>query len=212
MCNFEHIGEFLDLMLGYSLFPRITLPTRTTQHSCRIIDNAFCKLSTDLKNVKVGIILSDISDHYPYFVSIRGEKRPSLERKVKFVRKEMHSQAAYEGFLNDLRTSNATLALNQDPYADPNKNYDILHNHIVATKNKHTPTTYVKFNKYRHKGNKLITQGVMRSIKYKDKLYHNLKCKSDSSPNYNEVKRKLNLYSKLLKRTMREVKTQYYTK
>ena len=152
-------------MLGYSLFPRITLPTRTTQHSCTLIDNAFCKLSTDLKNIKAGIILSDISDHYPYFVSIKGKNRPSVERKVKFVRNEIHSQAAYEGFLNDLRSSNATLALNQDPYADPNKNYDILHNHIVATKNKHIPTTYIKFNKYRHKGNKWITKGVMRSIK-----------------------------------------------
>ena len=30
-------------------------------------------------------------------------------------------------------SSNVTLALNQYPYADPNKNYDILHNHIVAT-------------------------------------------------------------------------------
>ena len=112
--------------------------------------------------------------------------------------------------MNDLRSSNATLALNQDPYADPNKNYDILHNHIVATKNKHIPTTYVKFNK--HKGNKWITKDVMRSIKYKDKLYCDLKGTSNSSPNYNELKRKLNLYSKLLKTTIQEAKTQYYTK
>ena len=64
MCNFEHFGEFLDLMLGYSLFPRITLSTRTTKHSCTLIDNALCKLSTDLKNVKAGIMLLKISDHY----------------------------------------------------------------------------------------------------------------------------------------------------
>ena len=185
---------------------------RTIQHSCTLIDNAICKLSTDLKNIKAGIILSDISDHYPYFVSIRGENRPSVERKVKFVRKEIHSQAAYEGSLNDLRSSNATLALNQDPYADPNKNYEILHNHIVATKNKHIPTTYVKFNKHGHKGNKWITKGFMRSIKYKDKLYRDLQRTTDSSPNYDELKRKLNLYSKLLKTTIREAKTQYYTK
>ena len=121
MCNFEHFGEFIDLMLGCSLFPRTTLPTRTTKHSCTLIDNALCKLSTDLKNVKAGIILSDISDHYPYYASIRGENTHNVERKVKFVRKEIHSQAAYEGFLNDLRSSNAALALNQDPYAYPNK-------------------------------------------------------------------------------------------
>ena len=71
MCNFEHFEEFLDLMLGYSLFPRITLSTRSTKHSCTLIDNALCKLSTDLKNVKAGIMLSEISDHY-----IRGEIGP----------------------------------------------------------------------------------------------------------------------------------------
>ena len=76
MCNFEQFGEFLDFMLGYSLFPRITLPTGTNKHSCMLIDNAICKLSTDLKNVKAGIMLSDISERYPYFVSIRGEIGP----------------------------------------------------------------------------------------------------------------------------------------
>ena len=28
LCNEEHYGEFLDLMLGHSLYPQITLPTR----------------------------------------------------------------------------------------------------------------------------------------------------------------------------------------
>ena len=49
-----------------------------------------------------------------------------------------------------------------------------MHNHIVATKNKHIPTTFVKLNKHRHKRNKWITQGVMRSIKYKEKLNRDL--------------------------------------
>ena len=33
MCNKEHYGDFLDLMLGHSLFPKITLPTRTGENS-----------------------------------------------------------------------------------------------------------------------------------------------------------------------------------
>ena len=46
----------------------------------------------------------------------------------------------------------------------------------------------------------------------KDKLYRDLKRTSDSSPHYNELKRKHKLYSKFLKTTIREAKTQYYTK
>ena len=87
-----------------------------------LIDNAFCKLSADLTDLKAGIILSDISDHYPYFVSVRGKNRSNVEKKIKLVKKETHTRAAYDGFLNDLISSNVTLSLNQDPHADPNEN------------------------------------------------------------------------------------------
>ena len=45
MCNKEHYGDFLDLMLGHSLFLKITLPTRTVESSCSLIDNIFTTLS-----------------------------------------------------------------------------------------------------------------------------------------------------------------------
>ena len=148
-------------MLGYSLFPSINLPTRTTTQSCSLIENAFCKLSADLADLKAGIILSDISDHYPYFVSIWSENRSNVEKKIKLVKKETHLRAAYDGFLNDLISSNVALSLNQDQYADPNENYELPHNHVTTLKNKHISTKYVKFNKYKHKGTQWITRGVM---------------------------------------------------
>ena len=80
-CSLDHFGEFLDLMLGYSLFASITLPTRITAQSCTLIDNALCKLSAEFTDLKAGIILSDIFDHYPYFVSIWGKKEPISKRK-----------------------------------------------------------------------------------------------------------------------------------
>ena len=88
-------------MLGCSLFPSITLPTRATAHHCTLIDNAFCKSSADLTDLKAGIILSDRSNHYPYFVSVRGKNRSNVEKKIKLVKKETHTRAAYDGFLND---------------------------------------------------------------------------------------------------------------
>ena len=37
------------------------------------------------------------------------------------------------------------------------------------------PTKLVKFNKYKHKKSMWITQGILRSIQYRDKLYKQLK-------------------------------------
>ena len=47
MCNKEHYGDFLDLMLGQSLFPKITLPTRTVENSCSLIDNISISVTSD---------------------------------------------------------------------------------------------------------------------------------------------------------------------
>ena len=118
------------------LFPSITLPTRTTAESRTLIDNACCKLSADLTDLRAGIILSDISDHYPYFASARGENRSNVEKKIKLAKKETRTRAVNDGFLNRLISSNVTLSLNQDPYADPNENYELLHNHVTTLKNK----------------------------------------------------------------------------
>ena len=43
------------------------------------------------------------------------------------------------------------------------------------TKNIHIQTKVVKFHKYRHKKSNWITKGLLRSIKYRDKLCKQLK-------------------------------------
>ena len=68
----EHYGEFLDLMLGCSLFPKITLPTRISDNgSCTLIDNSFCKLMDKSSSSPGGILHTKLSDHFPYFMSLR---------------------------------------------------------------------------------------------------------------------------------------------
>ena len=46
MCNKEHYGDFLDLVLGHSLFPKITFPTKTVENSCSLIDDIFATPQT----------------------------------------------------------------------------------------------------------------------------------------------------------------------
>ena len=71
---------------------------------------------------------------------------------------------------------------------------------------------YVKLNKYRHKGNRWITHGVIKSIKYRDKLYRNLKATNKDSLLYGQLKNKLSVYNKILKKTIREAKYVYYNR
>ena len=66
-----HFSDFFEMMLGHSYYPKITLPTRLNNSSgATLIENIFCKLSPYTVNTCAGIILDQLSDHYPYFVSL----------------------------------------------------------------------------------------------------------------------------------------------
>ena len=55
--------------------------------------------------------------------------------------------------------------------ADINASYDILYNAIKEAKNKHMlPCKLIKFNQYKHKKSQWITQGLLKSIRSRDKL------------------------------------------
>ena len=169
--NKEHFAQFLDPMLAYSLFPKITFPTRTSESgSCTLIDNIFCKLSKETLCSIAGILYTSISDHYPYFLSLNTSKNRGNEPPSRYVRQRVNTESGFNAFHAELMHSDITSQLNPDPYCDPNINYDILHKHLTDLKDKHLPYRLVKFNKYKHKGNKWITNGVLKSLKYKDQL------------------------------------------
>ena len=70
MCNKKHYRDFLDLILGHSLFPKNTPTARTAENSCSLIDNIFATLSPNYVSSQACIICFRISDHHPYFLSI----------------------------------------------------------------------------------------------------------------------------------------------
>jgi hypothetical protein len=57
--------EFLDSLFPHMLIPLITKPTRVTSHSATLIDNIFTNCFQ--QNTLNGLILNDISDHFPVF-------------------------------------------------------------------------------------------------------------------------------------------------
>ena len=184
--NKEHFSDFLDLMLGYSLFPKITFPTRLSDNgnSCSLLDNIFCKLSPTTISSFAGILLSRISDHCPVFVSLYCGYNSDKHKPTKYVKTHVKTKEAYDRFLADLNSSDISSHLNRDPFGNPNENYDTFHVHLQDLKNKHLPYKLVKFNKYKHKGNAWISRGVIKSIKYRDNIYRNLKKTKKSAALY----------------------------
>ena len=202
-CNKNHFGHFLDMLLGHSLFPKITFPTRLVENRCSLIDNIFCSLSHNSVASLAGIICTRISDHFPCFLSLRLRNNDDIEQPNKLIKLRVNSNEAYEAFLADLQTCDFTALFDHTLHGDPNQIYDKLHQKLSELKCKHLPWKLVKFNKYRHKNNRWITHGVIKSIKYRDKLYRNLKNASKDSMSYVELKKRLSVYNKILKNNTR---------
>ena len=63
--------HFMNMMLENSSFPCITRPTRVTKSTATLIDNIF--VSSKLQNkFQNGIIVHDISDHFPSIIVFEG--------------------------------------------------------------------------------------------------------------------------------------------
>ena len=81
---------------------------------------------------------------------------------------------------------------------------------ITELKQKHFPYRFVKFNRHKHKGNKWITYGIIKSLASRDKMLIKLKQLDLGSPEYLAVKQNLSTYNKILKKGIREAKLRYY--
>ena len=60
-------ANFVDLHYVHSFLPLIYRPTRITQNSTTIIDNIFTNTIGELECGRNGILVTDLSDHFPIF-------------------------------------------------------------------------------------------------------------------------------------------------
>ena len=56
----DHYNTFFNNLIAAGYFPRISLPTRITNHSATLLDNIY---STELDSNESGILVNNISDH-----------------------------------------------------------------------------------------------------------------------------------------------------
>ena len=147
-------------------------------------------------------------DHQPYFMFLHitqvRESHPKFI-KIKIVSEQTMTNVKYE-----IRSDVLYNKLNKSLNADTNINFEIIHDEIARAKNKCMPSKIVKFNKYKHKKSSWITQGLLKSIRYRDQLYKKLKLTNPNSPNYDTIKTNLKTYNLILKQNVHSAKQIYY--
>ena len=178
-------SEFIDINFSHSLFPAINKPTRITNSSATLIDNIFTTTNM-MTNSTSGILMWDLSDHYPVFlVNYVESETPTETYKITRTHSETNKQA-FKAAISSVDWTPVTSA------RDAQVSYTLFHQIISKTYDKAFPPKKKKIGYI----NKLpwLTEGLKNSIKRKHKL-HTKYLKNPSANNkhiYKLFKNKLN--------------------
>ena len=128
----------------------------------------------------------------------------------KFIKKYNTSDEAVLNVRNEIQSEELYRKLGKSCTADINLNYEMINEDILRAKNKHMPCKLVKFNKYKHKKSTWITQGLLKSIQYRDKLDKQLRLSNPNSSHYDTLKFNLKTYNLILRKSIISAKQMYY--
>ena len=87
-------SNFLDTVISHSFYPQITLPTILSERNGTLIDNLYCKLSSNC-NPTSGILINTFSDHQPYVTFLHN--KPTFTPTPRYINSTTHKE---EGFTN----------------------------------------------------------------------------------------------------------------
>ena len=157
--------------MAASFSPSISKPTRVTELSATLIDN-ICLNSTRPPET-AGIVLSDISDHYPiYTLSPINNKSNSSK---KYITKRIITEENLSNFQNSLDIADwSTVHQTQDV----NVSFDNFMRIIKSNLNTHIPMKKIKLNNKRKPRLPWISNSILRSINRKNNLFYKYKKKT----------------------------------
>ena len=206
----DHINNYFETLLAFNYIPKITLPTRLTHHSATLIDNFLTRLTKQFSETTEGILIQRISDHLPYFFALNLFK--TEKDTAKFMKISKNRSQSLNDFKNYLQNINTDEILDKTMLTDPNINYLKLNEIITYGISKFYTTRTVRFQKHKHNKCPWVSQGMLISIKYRDKLYKKLKSTQITDPDYIRHKINLQTYNRILKRSIRLAKMKYFNR
>ena len=200
----EKYNDFMELMCTNSFYSKITLPTRFANKGCSLIDQVYCKSLLPITDFSSKTVISQLSDHLPCITSIKllHEKK---QHKPKYVSTCVCTPSTVSDFKDELKNGISNLNLNNNLISDPDLSYEAFVDFVIRIKDKHMPMKTGRFDKHKHKMTKWVTKvgdqsGIIKSIKYRDKLYKQLKSIAVNSQEYNTMKINLKTYNQILKK------------
>ena len=189
--------EFLDTMLSATFLPLITKPTRVTNHSATLIDNIFCNINPLPES---GIVLSDLSDHYPLFTLF--SRRSLITKNNTKERFRKITPQNLQNLKNDLGTADWSEVYNNE---DTNLSYEKFIQISTSYLDKHIPFVKKKSNYKKVPRLPWVSKSLLRSINRKNKLYY-----IDKTNHTEESHRTYTLYKNTLTKTLRAEKRKYF--
>ena len=143
--------------------------------------------------------MSRISDHFPYFIFLDSLKVKRI-KAPKTIKIQLWNAEYIHQFKTELNNANIYDSLDNSLATNPTQNLNILNHAISQAKRKHMPSRIVKFNKHKHTKSTWITNGILRSISYRDTLYLELKRLPSDSERHANIKVNLKTYQSILRR------------
>ena len=156
--------RYLDMLYTNNFIPIITKPTRITDHTKTLIDHIY--INKSICQVKSGIAVFDISDHLPVFSIINAPCKRMNEKR----------------FYRDYKSFNKDEYIRDLSEIDWHEKLRELGNNLhQATKNiidtleevtrTHAPIKEVPRSKLKQIDKPWITNGILKSIKVKQRMY-----------------------------------------
>ena len=176
--------DFVNTIYSMNLYPKITRPTRITSHT--LIDNIF---TNDIINSTTsGLLVSDISDHLPFFLVYDSNYKCTQPAKKAEYRR-VRTEESLNAFKNELMSQNWDILYNENKL---NCTYEEFLKIFKALYNKHCPVK-ISNRKLKYIDHPWITKGLQNACKKKNTLYkefirHRTKVSEDK---YKKSKNKL---------------------
>ena len=158
----NYIGDFINLMFSFSLFPFTTKPTRVSDTTASIIDHIWSdQVECNLNNF---IIHTDITDHFPIASQFKLPTRN--KNSTKLIQKRMITEDGVNAFQQELSRydwSPITLSL------DSNKSFNLFYDNFCNLFHEYFPLKHIKIST-KTLNNHYITSGLRNSIKEKHRI------------------------------------------
>ena len=174
-------AQFVDLLYSYALLPLINRPTRSSQSSATLIDNIFTNNIDIIDEDRQGILVTDITDHFPVFY-INSCHKQIGSNELHICRRNFcyDNKLAFQRAITEMDWSEMYLQCDNVQCA-----FSLFHSKFVDLFERHFPKRKIKLTYNNRKP--WLTTALKQSIRTKNRLYKRYKCIKST---YNECRYK----------------------